>query len=59
MSLRVSASATSIHLTWKEPAANGSLIISYNIDLGEKHLMPVENVTAAEIKDLVPETVYR
>ena len=59
MGLRASNTATSIHLTWKEPSANGSPIVSYNIDLGEKHLMPVENVTATEIKDLSPETTYR
>ena len=59
VSLRASTTATSIHLSWKEPTANGSRILHYNIDLGEKHLIPVENVLEYCIEDLAPETTYK
>ena len=59
MSLRASATANSIHLTWKEPPCNGSRIVSYNIDLGEKHLITVDNILDHVIEDLMPETTYK
>ena len=59
VSVRASATAVSIHLTWKEPVSNGSEILSYNIDLGEKHLISVANTQEYVIQDLLPETTYR
>ncbi|KAK2143631.1 hypothetical protein LSH36_825g03009 [Paralvinella palmiformis] len=59
MSVRASATATSIHLVWKEPLNNGSPILSYNINVGEKLVMSVDNILDYVIDDLVPETTYR
>ena len=58
-SLRASATADSIHVTWKEPANHGSEIVSYNIDLGEAHLISTGNVLEYVIENLVPETNYK
>lgn len=57
--LRGSATADTIHLTWQEPHNNGSEIVAYNIDLGEKHLISVPNVLEHVIEDLQPETTYK
>ncbi|XP_046573068.1 LOW QUALITY PROTEIN: fibronectin type-III domain-containing protein 3A-like [Haliotis rubra] len=51
--------ATSIMLMWREPHNNGSDIISYNIDIGEKQLLSIEPVTEYTVEDLLPETTYR
>ena len=59
VSLRASATATSIHLMWKEPANNGSAVTSYNIDIGEKYLISVENTLEYVVDDLTPETTYK
>ncbi|XP_064639547.1 fibronectin type-III domain-containing protein 3A-like isoform X2 [Lineus longissimus] len=58
VSFRGIPTATSIKLTWKEPHDNGSEIISYNIDLGDRHLS-VGNELEYTILDLVPETTYK
>ncbi len=59
VSLKASSTANSVSLTWKEPPTNGSDILSYNIDLGEKHLIGVANVLEYTIDDLLPETTYK
>jgi len=59
VSLRATATATTIQLSWKEPPCNGSKILSYNIDLGDRHLLVVDNVLEYCVEDLAPETVYR
>lgn len=57
--VKTSSTANSVTLIWKEPANNGSEILSYNIDLGEKHLISVGKVLEYTIDDLLPETTYR
>ena len=57
--LKATTTANSVHVTWKEPPNNGSDILSYNIDLGEKHLIAVGNVLEYTIDDLLPETTYK
>ena len=60
LAVRASASATWIHLSWKEPPANGTPITAYNVDLGEKHLISVDStLTETDIDDLLPETQYK
>ena len=59
VSLRATATADTITLVWKEPVNNGSDILSYNIDLGEKHQICVSNVLEYVIEDLLPETTYK
>ena len=59
VSLRASATATSIHLTWKEPASNGSAVTSYSIDIGEKFVISVEDSLEYVVDDLTPETTYK
>jgi predicted phage tail protein len=59
VSLRATATANTITLMWKEPLNNGSDIISFNIDLGEKHQISVSNVLEYVIHDLLPETTYK
>ena len=58
--LRASATADSIHLTWRAPVNNGSDVTAYNIDVGEAHLIGVVgNVLEYVIENLVPETSYK
>ncbi len=59
MSLKATSTANSVYLTWKEPPNNGSDILSYNIDLGENHLISTGNVLEYTIDDLLPETTYK
>ncbi len=59
VSLKATSTANSVSLTWKEPPNNGSDILCYNIDLGEKHLISVGNVLEYTIDDLLPETTYK
>ncbi|KAK3095390.1 hypothetical protein FSP39_014126 [Pinctada imbricata] len=58
VSIRHSSTATTITLTWKEPNCNGSDIIAYNLDLGDKQFN-ISAVTEYTIEDLQPETVYK
>lgn len=58
-SIRHSSTATTISLQWREPNCNGSDIISYNIDIGEKQLLSVSAVSDYTIEELAPETVYK
>lgn len=57
--LRHSCTATSIHLTWREPVNNGSEITGYNIEVSDKALIAVANVCEYVLDDLLPETHYR
>ncbi|KAL3846896.1 hypothetical protein ACJMK2_017848 [Sinanodonta woodiana] len=59
LSIKAQASATSVHLQWHEPNNNGSEIVSYNIDIGEKQLISINAVTEYVIEDLMPETAYK
>ncbi|XP_064615415.1 fibronectin type-III domain-containing protein 3A-like isoform X3 [Liolophura sinensis] len=59
VSIRYSAAATTIALTWKEPNCNGSEIIAYNIDVGEKNLTVVSSITEHTLEGLSPETTYK
>ncbi|XP_074657829.1 fibronectin type-III domain-containing protein 3A-like isoform X1 [Tubulanus polymorphus] len=56
--IRPSVTATTLHLVWKEPNNHGSEIISYNIDIGDRHIA-VGNELEYTLEDLVPETTYR
>jgi len=58
VSLRATAMTTSIQLQWKEPICNGSEILSYNIDLGERQLS-VNQIQENLVEELQPETTYR
>lgn len=57
--IRASATATTISLTWKEPNCNGSDIIGYNLDIGEKQLISTGAITEYTIEELAPETSYK
>lgn len=57
--IRSSATATTIYLTWKEPNCNGSDIIGYNLDIGEKQLISIGAITEYTIEELAPETSYK
>ncbi|XP_023930352.1 fibronectin type-III domain-containing protein 3a-like isoform X1 [Lingula anatina] len=60
VSIRATSTAETITLSWKEPCCNGSEILSYNIDLGEKqHMVTVENVLEHTVHNLMPETLYK
>lgn len=58
VSIKYTFSATTISLQWKEPHDNGSEIVAFNIDIGEK-LISVNAITDYVIEDLVPETTYK
>lgn len=57
--IRNSATATTITLTWKEPNCNGSDIVGYNLDIGEKQLISIGAITEYTIEELAPETSYK
>ncbi|KAL0274067.1 UNVERIFIED_CONTAM: hypothetical protein PYX00_006584 [Menopon gallinae] len=56
-SIRYSATATTLALSWVEPPSHGSDITHYNIDLGDKIL--TATTTEHTIISLRPETNYR
>lgn len=59
-SLRASATAVSVHLSWREPECHGSAIVAYNIDLGEAALVTTGgNSLSWTIDNLLPETNYK
>jgi len=50
---------TDINLTWKPSECNGSPILFYNIECGDRLISTVENITEFSINDLCPETTYK
>jgi len=60
-SVRATSTPRSIQLVWKEPVANGSRILSYNIDVGDQRpLLTVDADTLeCNVTDLTPETAYK
>ena len=49
-----------MNVTWKEPAANGSPITGYYIDIGEKELIFVgPEATETTIDEILPDTLYK
>ncbi len=59
VSVRASATADSVHLTWKEPVTNGSPIVAYNLNVSDKHVIAVDKILDYVIEDLTPETTYK
>ena len=58
-SVRASSTATSIHVSWREPNDNGSKINGYYISVDDRSILAVDNVLDYVIDDLQPETIYR
>jgi hypothetical protein len=59
-SVKVYPKSTSITITWKEPANNGSPITGYYIDIGEKELIFASpEFTEYTIDEVLPDTTYR
>jgi len=60
-SVRATSTPRSIRVFWKEPASNGSRILSYNIDIGDQRpLMSVDADTLEyNVTDLMPDTAYK
>ncbi|CAF1136420.1 unnamed protein product, partial [Didymodactylos carnosus] len=58
-SVKAHAKSTSISLSWKVPANNGSPITGYYIDIGEKELIFVGELTEYTIDEVLPDTTYR
>jgi len=60
-SVRATSTPRSIHLFWKEPVSNGSVILSYNIDVGDQRPLLFVDADTLDyiITDLMPETAYK
>jgi hypothetical protein len=59
-SVKVHPKSTSMTITWKEPANNGSSITGYYIDIGEKELIFVNSeLNEYTIDEVLPDTTYR
>jgi len=59
-SVKVYPKSTSMNITWKEPANNGSPITGYYIDIGEKELIFAgPDSTEHTIDEILPDTTYR
>ena len=59
-SVKVHPKSTSIAITWKEPANNGSPISGYYIDIGEKELIFVSpELNEYSVDEVLPDTLYR
>jgi len=59
-SVKVHPKSTSMTITWKEPANNGSSITGYYIDIGERELIFVNpEVNEYTIDEVLPDTGYR
>ncbi|XP_070212952.1 fibronectin type-III domain-containing protein 3a-like [Littorina saxatilis] len=59
VSLRWQAGPTSVQLWWRPPACNGSDILSYNISISDKQVIPIEPVSEYTLENLQPETTYK
>ncbi|XP_063287983.1 fibronectin type-III domain-containing protein 3A-like isoform X2 [Pelobates fuscus] len=46
-------------IAWKEPCCNGSDIIGYNIEYGDKQQLTVDCVTSCVLQNLIPDRTYR
>ncbi|XP_073455214.1 fibronectin type-III domain-containing protein 3A-like isoform X2 [Aquarana catesbeiana] len=53
------SSSECLALHWTEPCCNGSDIIGYTIEYGEKQQISVENVTSCILTNLIPDRTYR
>ena len=60
-SVRATSTPRSIHLFWKEPVSNGSVILSYNVDVGDQRPLLFVDADTLDyiITDLMPETAYK
>lgn len=59
-SVKVVPKSTSMAITWKEPANNGSHITGYYIDIGEKELLFASpEMTEYIIDEVLPDTTYK
>ena len=59
-SVKVYPKSTSMTITWKEPANNGSPITGFYIDIGERELIFVNpDVNEYTIDEVLPDTAYR
>ncbi|CAF1284500.1 unnamed protein product [Rotaria sordida] len=59
-SVKVYPQSTSMTITWKEPANNGSPITGYYIDIGENELIFASpELTEYRIDEVLPDTTYR
>ncbi len=59
-SVKIYPKSTSMTITWKEPANNGSSITGYYIDIGEKELIFASpELTEYTIDEVLPDTAYR
>ncbi|CAF1000984.1 unnamed protein product [Adineta steineri] len=59
-SVKAYPKSTSMTVTWKEPANNGSSITGYYIDIGEKELIFVSpELTEFTIDEVLPNTAYK
>lgn len=55
--LRCSTTPTTIAVSWSEPASNGSPILHYNVDVGDRLL--TSDQLQHELVDMQPETTYK
>jgi hypothetical protein len=59
-SVKAYPKSTSMTITWKEPANNGSPITGYYIDIGEKEpVFAGPELTEYTIDEVLPDTAYR
>lgn len=59
-SVKVHPKSTSLTISWKEPANNGSPLTGYYIDIGEKELtFASPDLTEFTIDEVLPDTAYR
>lgn len=59
-SVKVHPKSTSMTITWKEPANNGSAITGYYIDIGERDIIFVNpDLNEYTIDEILPDTTYR
>ena len=58
--VKVQTKSTSMVIIWKEPNNNGSMIIGYQIDIGEKEIIfASSDVNEYTIDEVLPDTAYR
>lgn len=58
--VKIQTKSTSMLITWKEPHNNGSTIIGYHIDIGEKEFIFVApEAIEYTIDEVLPDTSYK